>query len=250
MSKLGQLRRQLAALRRARQTARWGTGLCAVGIAVLVALGLLFVFDLYFELNVPQRLLMFVVAVAGVVWAVKKYALPYFEAGESIEALALQVERQHHIPSDLIAALQFESPAAASWGSTALEEQVIGRVVQTSPKLDVFAGFSRETLIRRAGILLALAAVAIVGALMFPEHFRVFGQRLLLGNEHYPTATVIEQIYIGHALAYEHTSGATRPSDINLPQGQAVPFVIAARGSTPPGGYLTLSDSSGREREE
>ena len=249
MSKLGQLRRQLASLRRARQSARWGTGLCAAGIAILAALGVLFLLDVYFELNVPQRLLMFAVAIAAVVWAIRKYAVPYFTAGESIEAMALQVERQHSIPSDLIAALQFESPAASTWGSTMLEQQVITRVVQTSPKLNVFAGFSRETLLRRGAILAAMAAIAIIAGVMLPEYFRVFGQRLLLANVHYPTATTIESIQVGHALAYERTTGTVQPHAVSLPQGQSVDFVIATRGVAPAAGYVTLQDSSGRERE-
>ena len=61
------------------------------------------------------------------------------------------MERQHRLESHLVAALQFEQPEAGGWGSPRLVSTGVEEVAIASPRLDVFAGFSRVTRGSRAG---------------------------------------------------------------------------------------------------
>ena len=130
MTKLSKLHARLRRLRRRRQSLRWGTGYSALVIAVLWVLVGTFLVDWLFHTNQLQRVVLLVigrtgnhravgllVAAAGiVVWAFRRYTRPWLGARESEVDMALMVERQKHIDSDLVAALQFESPEAPAWG--------------------------------------------------------------------------------------------------------------------------------------
>ena len=67
------------------------------------------------------------IAIAVGIWAYRKFAAPWLAKRESDIDMALLVERQNKIDSDLVAALQFESPEAKGWGSVRLEDAVIDR---------------------------------------------------------------------------------------------------------------------------
>ena len=133
---------------------------------------------------------------AGVGWAFWRFTRPLMGQSESELDMALLVERQQEIDSDLVAAMQFEAPDAAKWGSPQLESAVIDYVASVGRGINVFEGFSREQMWRRGG-LLALSLVAVgIAALVAPAYVSAFFNRLLLGSMHYPTRTVIERIVI------------------------------------------------------
>ena len=136
-----------------------------------------------------QRLLLLGLAAAAVIWAFVRFALPWLGKREDVTDMALLVQRQAGIDSDLVAALQFESPDAAYWGSTQLETAVIDRVAVEQKKLDVMAAMPRQPLARRLKVLIATVGRLGAAGLLAPEHVWVFFQRLAFGSQHYPSQT-------------------------------------------------------------
>ena len=115
-------------------------------------------------MDLLQRLLLLGLAAAAVIWAFVRFALPWLGKREDDTDMALLVQRQAGIDSDLVAALQFESADAAYWGSTQLETAVIDRVAVEQKKLDVMAAMPRQPLARRLKLLIATVAVwALLG---------------------------------------------------------------------------------------
>ena len=108
------LRKRLYRLRRRRRWFRRAAAASAVAIALLLALAGVFALDWCFERNVDvwQRLLLLGLAAVATVWAFVRFAVPWLGKREDIVELALLVERQTGIDSDLVAALEFESPEA------------------------------------------------------------------------------------------------------------------------------------------
>jgi hypothetical protein len=233
MSKLGTLRSQLASLQRARALVRWGTAAAAILIAALWALVAVLLLDLAFELPAPQRLVVMVLAAGSVFWATYKFAWPLLQVRESLEDMALFVERQQKIDSDLIAALQFESRDAGTWGSQQLEGAVIDYVAHVGPQLNVFEGFSRQQIIQRAALLGTTLFALLIAAALYPTYAGTFLNRLLLGGQHYPTATTIERIVINQRpVLHERVEGCA-PQSIKAPQGLPLEFAVYTRGVRP-----------------
>ncbi len=186
------LHKRLARLRRRRRRFRWATAASAVAIAALWALAGVFALDWYFQRNVDlwQRMLLLVLAVGRAsIWAFARFALPWLGKREDETDMALLVQRQAGIDSDLVAALQFESADAAGWGSTQLETAVIDRVAAKQQNLDVMAAMPRQPLARRLKVLIATAALWALLGLLAPEYVQVFFQRLAFGSQHYPSRT-------------------------------------------------------------
>ena len=84
-------------------------------------------------------------------------------------------------PEKMVAALQFDSPNSVDWGSLHLKDAVIDYVAQLGRGLDVFEGFSRSQMMRRATIF--GISVVVLGALAAwqPDYATAFFNRLLLG---------------------------------------------------------------------
>src|SRR5215218_5670832 len=129
-TRLHTLRSQLAGLRQARASARQLTAWTAVGTAVLWALIGVFLVDFFLQREVaaPQRSILLLIAAGAIAWAYYKYARPLLAVQESEVDMALLVERQQQIESDLVAAIQFEDDVQGRWGSRELELAVIDYV--------------------------------------------------------------------------------------------------------------------------
>ena len=76
MTRLKKLHRRLAALRRWRVVARWSSAWSALVTAVLWGLAVTFAVDLFFELDVVQRLIVFALGIVAVAWSFRRYTLP------------------------------------------------------------------------------------------------------------------------------------------------------------------------------
>lgn len=238
-SKLNLLRSQLNALQRKRAAVRLGSAVCAPAAVALWLLVAAFLCDWSLNLPVGPRGLLLIAWIAGGVWALKVFAWPLLRVRESTEDVALIVERQNNIDSDLVAALQFEHPQAKKWGSSRLADAVVDYVAEFSPSLDVFEGFSYQPLPKRATAF-AITLVAIMGfAIAFPGHAAAFWNRFLLGSAHYPTKTQIESITISGQSVPVFSTGSM--PQIRIPYGQ--PIVLEARctGVIPAAGFGSLS---------
>jgi hypothetical protein len=230
-----------------RQAAAWS----AVAVAGLWTVAILFALDVQFEFGRFERAILLVAAIGLVVWAARRFALPYLGVTETEEDMALLVERRQQIDSDLIAAIQFESPQAGTWGSPQLEGAVIDYVAQVGRGINVFDGFSASDLWRRGGLLAGTLFAALVLTAIYPGHVWAFAQRLLLGRTHYPTDTLIEQIVVNQREVLDRASHGSQPLDARCAQGRPIRFLIECRGELPEKGTARLTATGGsRARTE
>jgi hypothetical protein len=213
---------------------RWGTGWSAAVVALLWILAGIFLLDVIFELQVLQRAVVIVVGLGLLAWAISKFTSPYLGSRETEIDMALMVERQQGIDSDLVAALQFEdSPEAAKWGSRELEDAVIDYVAQLDRGLNVFEGFSRETFWKRMGLLAATLVGVIAFVAIAPDYASAFLNRLALGNRHYPSDTAIDRVIVNGAEVLELKTHGTSPVNSKSAQGESVLFAAWASGKLP-----------------
>jgi hypothetical protein len=238
MTKLATLRSQLTGLRRARSAVRTATAWSSLVTAVLWALAGVLLFDVLFELEVVPRLVVLLLAAGAVAWAFVRYTSPLLGQRESEIDMALLVERQQQIDSDLVAAIQFESPEAARWGSPQLEGAVIDYVAAVGRGINVFEGFSREQMTRRGLVLGITVATLLILAGLFPGHAAAFVNRLFLGSMHYPTRTEIDQIVIGGKPVLIAAKHGSHPEDLKAAQGRPLDFFVVSSGRMPAKGSV------------
>jgi hypothetical protein len=193
----------------------------------LWALAIAFLLDFWMRMGRLERGILLLAVLAVGLWTLARHLLPALRVREGDVALALLVERQQGLSSDLVGALQFADAGRAQYGSDVLREAVVDCTAEASASLDFLEGFSRERLLRRAATLAVTAVVVILPAVAFPRHAAVFLKRLfLLAGTHYPTRTIIERI--------ESPAGGTAA------YGQPVVFKVRAAGEIPPAGRVEL----------
>lgn len=234
MTKLSKLHARLKRLKRRRRNLRWGTGYCGFAVAVLWVLVAAFLFDWLFAMTVVQRLVLMAISVGVLVWAFRRYTLPWLGRKESELDVALMVERQTHIDTDIVAALQFESPEAPAWGSVQLEEAVIEHTAQISPRLEVTQGIPKEPLNHRMIALVVTSIVLAVAIGLYPDYAATFLRRLLLGSQHYPTRTVIETVKVNGREVLP--DAGPHP----VVEGQPVKWEVTCSGEIPEAGRVDL----------
>lgn len=246
-TRLHTLRSQLTGLRHARASARQLTAWTAVGTAVLWALIGVFVVDflLQREVAAPQRAILLLIAAAAVAWAWYKYARPLLAVQESEVDMALLVERQQQLDSDLVAAIQFEDDVQGRWGSRQLELAVIDYVGTVGDGIDVYQGFDRSQLNRRLKIFGITAALVTIAGLIFPGYLAAFANRLALGSQHYPSATQIKSLAVNGRNVL--IGNGMQPVNIRCAEGRGVEFLLRVEGRLPEKGLARLS---ARERFE
>lgn len=218
------------------------TGYSAMVTAVLAALALIMLLDWLSVMSVAERLVAMGIAMGAVAWVFRRYASPWLGRREDEIDMALLVQRQEHIDSDLVAALQFESPAAPWWGSPELEKAVIQRAAELGRDVDLRGAVPRRELRRR--LFLVLMMVVLWGALVgvVPQHVAVFFNRLLLGSHHYPSRTAIAEITI-NGCQVEPSRPGLYP--IRVPAGCGVQFSVNCTGCLPQRGEVRLSAGHG-----
>ncbi len=208
-----------------------------------------FVLDVNFELDVTQRLIVFVIGGGVLIWGFSRFTAPLLGIRESLEQIALLVDRQQKLDSDLIAALQFESADAVNWGSGQLENAVVGYVAQLGSGLNVFEGLPRDQMRRRLTVAALTLLFVALGAIALPGHARVFFNRLCLGAMHYPSDTVIHKIVINHRPVMERQQDGAQPTDSVCAEGHPLEFLIQCSGDLPEEGTIRVkSHASGRRR--
>ncbi len=240
MNGLDQLRARLASLRRRRRLARWIVAYSALAVAVLWALAAVLLGDWLLDMDYPQRLVMLGACTGGVLWAFYRFSRPWLAWSESLIDMALLVQRQEQIDSDLVAALQFESPEAPAWGSVQLEQAVIAQAAEMSRRVRPVLDVPRRLISRRLMALLATLAVASACMWWFPEYLRTFVDRLLFRPAHYPTRTTIESVTInGTAIDLSDRK------DIKCPYGLPLRLGVSCSGQLPSSGRAFLTTDRG-----
>ena len=242
MTMLSKLHRRMARLRRRRRWIRWGTGYSALLTALLWLLAALFLADWLLHMDVWARIAGMAIAGLCLVWVFRRYTLPWLADGETEIDMALFVQRQHHIDTDLVAALEFERPEASTWGSVQLEEQVIQQTAELTRDIDVGEGLKRDNLRRRLTTLSITTAVVLVAVCLFPDYARVFFNRLLLGRAHYPAQTILVALEVnGHPIDLK----AREKSSLTSSYGTPVKFKVLAAGRIPEEGRVAVRIVSG-----
>jgi hypothetical protein len=250
MTQLLSLQSEIAVLRHKRQSVRFATAYCGVVAAMLWTLAAAFEIDFLVEGGVGFRGALLAGVVAVGVWAWQRFARPWLKQRESILDVALLVEDQlraarEPLGRDLVAALQFESPEAAGWGSVALERVVIADAARESEAIDVMSGVPTDVLARRALILFVTLGIATAATAIFPGHAVAFINRLFLGRMHYPTATQIDKIVInGKEIP---PAIGREPVSVACPQGQPVVVEVFGLGELPARGRMELLISDERK---
>lgn len=245
MTRLRSLRARLARLRRQRRLARWLVAYSALMVAVLWAFLATLTADWLLDMNYPQRLVTLVCGTGLVAWAFYRFARPWLGWSESLIDMALLAQRQQHIDSDLVAALQFESPAAASWGSVQLEEAVIQQVAESGARVRPVVDIPLKLMSRRLAALTLTLLLTAAFALWFPGHLQTFLDRLLSRPVRYPTRTLIERVAVnGAAIELTNRGG----EDIKCPYGLPLRLEVSCSGELPPLGRAFLTTDKGGVR--
>lgn len=244
MSKLASLRTRLDELRAKRHTVRVGAAASAVLVAAVWSLLGIFAIDWCFELSIVQRLILIAAGGGAVYWAYRRYAQPFLGVVETELDMALLVERHQKIDSDLVAALQFEAPTANGWGSQHLQSAVIDYVAEFGQGLNIFEGFSREQLTRRAQLLVGTLVVLGLAIAWQPAYARVFLNRILMGSAHYPTRTTLVDVTVnGTSMGadpsqFRNAQGTKRV--MKLAYGQPLVIDVLAGGVLPEDGRVEV----------
>jgi hypothetical protein len=245
-SRLASLRERIDAVRRQRAATRRTVALATLAIAIVtIAVGV-FLGDWLLALPKPARFALLVGAAGLLAWCYVKYVRPWLLVRESDLDLAILVEKQHGVDSDLVAALQFDSPRSAEWGSGSLRGAVIDYVAEFSREWRVPSQVAHAAVRSRLGVLGALVACLIAGVVARPDFARVFINRVLLGSMHYPTRTRIESLTIGgKPVDLGRGSAAVASSPI----GQPVVFEVGLAGVIPEAGQVRLRSAGGPEAD-
>lgn len=163
---LARLRNELTAACRRRWLARVVEGSVKLALVLLVVLAVDFLSDVAYRFGFAQRVFLLAVFLGLALVALRRFVWPALAARESIIDLALQVERRRGIDSDLVAALQFETQAARTWGSPDLQTAVVERVAEISDRQLVDDGLSAHVLRRQAVPLGVATGVVFCAAVL------------------------------------------------------------------------------------
>lgn len=233
-TKLAPLRSRLGDLRRRRQLVRLGTGAAGFAAALLAGLLVAFIFDMTLQMGRLERLfalgLWLVVAAAAWRWLLR----PFLGRHESDLDMAILVESRLKIDSDLVAALQFESDEATSWGSGHLRGAVVDYVAEFGNSVNVFEGLPVATMRKRVIALGVVLLVALPFIVMRPRHVPVFLNRFFLGSAHYPTATQITEVRVNGRVA--------KPGlQLRFPHGKPLKIEVVSAGRVADNGRIGLA---------
>jgi len=167
-----------------------------IALAILVAAAALFLVDWVFAPGRLARLLMLLVAAAAIARVYWRRVRPGMAARESEVDIALLIEKQQGIDSDLVAALEFAGGPAAP-GSADLREAVVDYVADFGRSWQMPREAVDPRLRRRLAWLAVAAGVVVTAVAVRPDFAAAFVNRMLLGLAHYPTRTRIESLVIG-----------------------------------------------------
>ncbi len=245
MSQLSPLHERLQAIGAHRHRAR---ALVAYGVlAWSAALGLLvwFALDWQQRLQRGDRALLSVLLVGWVVWSFRRWGAAWLKPQESEVDIALWVEQRSHIENDLVAALQFDAPVAARWGSMQLQGAVIDRAATLRPAT-AWADSCHGIPYRAYGAAwLALAALVLATCLFFPGHVQALFWRLLGASAPYPTETRLVEIRVDEHRVLAELNAA---DDIRVPFGSAPRLSVTVSGRIPATGHATIQSTTDGSR--
>jgi hypothetical protein len=244
--RLAALRSRIAAVGRRRALMRRLSAASRIALVLLIAVALLFLADWSFAPGRLARALLLLVAAAAVARVYWRRVRPGLAARESEADIALLIERQQGIDSDLVAALEFAAGRAAP-GSADLRDAVVDYVADFGRSWQMPREAVDPKLRRRLGWL-ALAVAIVGGAVaMRPDFAAAFTQRMLLGRAHYPTRTRIESLTIGGTPVDPAPWAA---ATVSSPLGRPLGFQVGIGGAIPRLARLRIASVATRSATE
>jgi len=245
--RLTDLRGRIARVRRSRQLVRVAAGLSRLGIAVVIALGVVFLSDWTFSPGRIGRFLLLAAAVAVVARTYWRRVRPWLRVQESDVDIALAVEKRQGIDSDLVAALEFDRQSSLSVGSADLRDAVVDYVADFGSTWQLPREVP-DARVRRRLAWLAAAVVAIAAAATArPDVAGAFVNRMFFGHAHYPSRTQIESLTIG-GRAVDLTPGLA--AWVPGTQGQPLTFEVGIGGDEPRLARLRLASTTSNATTE
>ncbi len=238
--RLDPLRSRLDTVRRRRLLARQLTAWSAVLVGLLAALLGALALDRIFALSGAGRLWLWAGIAATGVWVVRRYALPLVRVRETDLDVALSMEKAHGIDSDFVAALQFERPDAAAWGSSTLRSAVVDYVSEFGQQWTSTASLWSRLLAGRVAWAAALAAVITAIGIASPKTLPAFVNRMLLGSAHYPTWTHIERLVVNGCEI-----DPLRATAIKAPAGRPLAIDVTCSGRPVATGRAVFTPAAG-----
>ena len=227
--RLTALRSRITQVGRRRRLMRRLSAASRIAVAILIATAAIFLVDWVFAPGRLARLLMLLLAAAAIARVYWRRVRPGLVSRETDADIALLIEKQQGIDSDLVAALEFSNGRAAP-GSADLRDAVVDYVADFGRSWQMPREAVDPKLRRRLGWL--AVAVAVVGSAVAvrPDFAAAFVNRMLLGQAHYPTRTRIESLTIaGQGVDPMPWAAASVP----CPLGRPIGFEVGIGGETP-----------------
>jgi hypothetical protein len=227
--RLTALKARIAQVGRRRRFMRRLSAASRLALAILIAAAVFFLVDWVFAPGRLARLLMLLVAAAAIARVYWRRVQPGLAARESEADIALLIEKQQGIDSDLVAALEFSNGTAAP-GSTDLRDAVVDYVADFGRSWQMPRDAVDPKLRRRLAWLAFAVALAGAAVAVRPDFAAAFVNRMLLGRAHYPTRTRIESLTIaGQSVDPAPWAAASVP----CPLGRPIAFEVSTAGETP-----------------
>ena len=232
--RLADLRARIVRVTRRRGRLRLLSGLARLALAILIAAVVIFLFDWMLSPGRLVRGLLLVGAVVVVARGFWRRVRPGLVNRESEVDIALAIEKQQGIDSDLVAALEFadggRGAAESGAGSADLRDAVIDYVADFGRSWQMPREPVDPKLRRRVAWLAATLAGIVAAVALRPDFAAAFLNRLFLGSAHYPTRTRIESLVIG-GTSVDLTPGVM--AEVKSPLGRAAGFAVGVGGELP-----------------
>lgn len=227
--RLAALRARIAQVAGRRRASRRLSAVSRLVLAVVIAAVVLFLVDWLFAPGRGARIVMLLLAAAAIARVCWRRVRPGLTASESEADIALLIEKQQGIDSDLVAALEFAKGSAAT-GSADLRDAVVDYVADFGRSWQMPREPVDPALRRRLAWLAGAIALVAGAVVMRPDFAAAFLNRMLLGNAHYPTRTRIESLAIGgKSVDPRQWTAASVP----CPLGRPIGFEVGIGGETP-----------------
>jgi hypothetical protein len=158
--------------------------------------------------------------------------------------VALWIESRQQLDGDLVAAVQFEPPTAAAWGSRQLELAIVDYVADFSETLAVAPERPSRASLAWGLLLLVTSGVSAWCAVTRHEVAATFADRLTLGASHYPTRTRILSV------AIDERDVSSDTNELKRALGAPLRFEVRCAGELPGTGRMVLTNVTSGESTE
>lgn len=223
------LKSRIAQVGRRRRFMRRLSAASRIVLAIVLAAAVLFLVDWLFAPGRLARLLMLLVAAAAIARVYWRRVRPGLAARETEADIAILIERQQGIDSDLVAALEFSNGTAAP-GSADLRDAVVDYVADFGRTWQMPREAVDPKLRRRLAWLAFAVAVTGTAVAVRPDFAAAFVNRMLLGRAHYPTRTRIETL----SIAGQRVDPAPwAAASVSCPLGRPIGFEVGIAGEPP-----------------